>query len=163
MTLLKTYKCTLCLWRKQNWSWAKPYTIRANNVLEVNSGCWGNNNNSNNNIIIIVNNFQIFYGWWVVFHLFLWVFIIFWLYVIYTFFFYLRCFFWPSGVGYTATRIFDSGWMEYCGGQDIYWFLFNLGRTNQWFQYNNLKVFLDFFVMWIVILLFVLIYYLNSL
>jgi len=26
----------------------------------------------------------------------------------------------PLGVGYTATRIFDSGWMEYFGGQGIY-------------------------------------------
>ena len=44
----------------------------------------------------------------------------------------------------------------------LQWVLFNLGRVNQWFQYNNLNVFLGFFVMW-VILLFILIYYLNSL
>jgi len=24
------------------------------------------------------------------------------------------------GVGYTATRVFDSGWIEYFGGQGIY-------------------------------------------
>jgi hypothetical protein len=53
--------------------------------------------------------------------------------------------------------------MEYFGGQGIYWVLFNLGSVNQWFQYNNLKVFLGFFVMWVTILLFILIYYLNSL
>jgi hypothetical protein len=61
----------------------------------------------------------------------------------------------PLGVGYRVTRVFDSGWIEYFGGQGIYWVLFNLGRVNQWFQYNSLKVFqynslkvfLGFFVM----------------
>ena len=52
---------------------------------------------------------------------------------------------------YRATKVFDSGWMEYFGGQRMYWVLFNLGSVNQWFQYNNLKVFLGFFVMWVVI------------
>nr|AQP27739.1 NADH dehydrogenase subunit 5 [Bulbitermes sp. B TB-2017] len=62
----------------------------------------------------------------------------------------------PLEVGYKATKVFDSGWMEFFGGQGLYWILFSLGSVNQWFQYNNLKVFLGFFVMWIVILLFVL-------
>nr|WHM51648.1 NADH dehydrogenase subunit 5 [Cahuallitermes intermedius] len=64
----------------------------------------------------------------------------------------------PLELGYVATKVFDSGWMEYFGGQGMYWILFNLGSANQWFQYNNLKLFLGFFVMWVVILLFVLIY-----
>nr|AQP27123.1 NADH dehydrogenase subunit 5 [Bulbitermes sarawakensis] len=64
----------------------------------------------------------------------------------------------PLGVGHSATSVFDSGWMEFFGGQGLYWVLFNLGSVNQWFQYNNLKVFLGFFVMWVVILLFVLIF-----
>nr|QXT44525.1 NADH dehydrogenase subunit 5 [Aparatermes sp. G16-044]QXT44590.1 NADH dehydrogenase subunit 5 [Aparatermes sp. G16-173] len=64
----------------------------------------------------------------------------------------------PLGFGYEATKAFDAGWMEYFGGQGIYWILFNLGSVNQWFQYNSLKVFLGFFVMWVVILLFILIY-----
>nr|AQP29750.1 NADH dehydrogenase subunit 5 [Longipeditermes longipes] len=63
----------------------------------------------------------------------------------------------PLEVGYSATSVFDSGWMEFFGGQGLYWVLFSLGKVNQWFQYNNLKVFLGFFVMWIVILLFVLV------
>nr|YP_009350722.1 NADH dehydrogenase subunit 5 [Silvestritermes heyeri]AQP27648.1 NADH dehydrogenase subunit 5 [Silvestritermes heyeri] len=62
----------------------------------------------------------------------------------------------PLEVGYTATKVFDSGWMEYFGGQGMYWILFNLGSANQWFQYNSLKMFLGFFVMWVVILLFIL-------
>nr|AQP28268.1 NADH dehydrogenase subunit 5 [Anoplotermes group sp. Q TB-2017] len=64
----------------------------------------------------------------------------------------------PLGVGYSSTSVFDSGWMEYFGGQGIYWLLFNLGSVNQWFQYNSLSVFLGFFVMWVVILLFILIH-----
>nr|AQP26480.1 NADH dehydrogenase subunit 5 [Astalotermes cf. qietus RDCT073] len=64
----------------------------------------------------------------------------------------------PLGVGYTATKVFDSGWMEYFGGQGMYWVFFNLGKINQWFQYNSLKVFLGFFVMWVIILLFILVY-----
>nr|AQP27379.1 NADH dehydrogenase subunit 5 [Aderitotermes cf. fossor BDIT074] len=66
--------------------------------------------------------------------------------------------FFPLSVGYSATKVFDSGWMEYFGGQGMYWVLFNLGSVNQWFQYNSLKMFLGFFVMWIVVLLFILIY-----
>nr|AQP27162.1 NADH dehydrogenase subunit 5 [Pericapritermes sp. 4 TB-2017] len=66
--------------------------------------------------------------------------------------------FFPLNVGYNATSVFDSGWMEYFGGQGLYWVLFNLCSVNQWFQYNSLKVFLGFFVMWVVILLLILIY-----
>nr|YP_009350436.1 NADH dehydrogenase subunit 5 [Constrictotermes cyphergaster]AQP27021.1 NADH dehydrogenase subunit 5 [Constrictotermes cyphergaster] len=64
----------------------------------------------------------------------------------------------PLVIGHSTTSVFDSGWMEYFGGQGLYLVLFNLGSVNQWFQYNNLKVFLGFFVMWVVILLFVLIF-----
>jgi hypothetical protein len=69
----------------------------------------------------------------------------------------------PLEVGYRATKVFYSGWIEYFGGQGLYRVLFNRGKVNQWFQYNNVKVFLGFFVIWVVILLFILIYYLNSL
>jgi len=37
----------------------------------------------------------------------------------------------PLEVGYKATRFFDSGWMEYFGGQGMYWILFNLGNVSQ--------------------------------
>ena len=37
----------------------------------------------------------------------------------------------PLKVGYRATKIFDSGWIEYFGGQSLYWVLFNLGKINQ--------------------------------
>ena len=60
--------------------------------------------------------------------------------MVYALFFYLCIPFGPLGVGYKATKVFDSGWMEYFGGQGLYWVLFNLGRVNQWFQYNNLMI-----------------------
>nr|AMX23061.1 NADH dehydrogenase subunit 5 [Reticulitermes flavipes] len=63
----------------------------------------------------------------------------------------------PLGFGYSSMRVFDSGWMEYFGGQGLYWVLFNFGKVNQWVQHSSLKLFLGFFVMWVV-LLFVLIY-----
>nr|AQP27112.1 NADH dehydrogenase subunit 5 [Anoplotermes group sp. AD TB-2017] len=64
----------------------------------------------------------------------------------------------PLVFGYSAIKVFDSGWMEYFGGQGMYLLLFNLSSINQWFQYNSLSVFLSFFVMWIIVLLFILIY-----
>jgi hypothetical protein len=99
-------------------------------------------------------------SWWFIFCVFVYCLIICWFYVVYTFFSSYGVSFFPLGVGYRATRVFDSDWMEYFG---IYWDLFYLGRVNQWFQYNSLKVFLGFCVMWVIILLFILIYYLNSL
>ncbi|RWS06001.1 NADH dehydrogenase subunit 5 (mitochondrion)-like protein [Dinothrombium tinctorium] len=47
--------------------------------------------------------------------------------------------------------------------EGIYWASFNLSKVNQWVQYNGLRFFLGFFVMWVIILLFVLVYYLDSL
>jgi hypothetical protein len=32
----------------------------------------------------------------------------------------------PLGTGYRATRVFDSGWMEYFGGQGMYNFYYRL-------------------------------------
>jgi hypothetical protein len=33
-------------------------------------------------------------------------------------------------VGYKVTIVFDSGWIEYFGGQGLYWVLFKLGKVN---------------------------------
>jgi NADH-ubiquinone oxidoreductase chain 5 len=57
----------------------------------------------------------------------------------------------PLGIGYRTTKVFDSGWMEYFGGQGLYWVLFDLGKVNQWFQYNSLKVFaiINYFALFI--------------
>jgi hypothetical protein len=50
--------------------------------------------------------------------------------VIYTFFSTYGVSFLPLGVGYRATSVFDSGWIEYFGGQSMYCVLFHLGRVN---------------------------------
>nr|WMY24008.1 NADH dehydrogenase subunit 5 [Psammotermes sp.] len=63
----------------------------------------------------------------------------------------------PLDFGYTSMKVFDYGWVEYFGGQGLYWVLFNLGSVNQWFQYNSLSVFLGFFVMWVIVLLFMIV------
>nr|URX52768.1 NADH dehydrogenase subunit 5 [Neotermes cf. insularis/malandensis]URX52781.1 NADH dehydrogenase subunit 5 [Neotermes cf. insularis/malandensis] len=63
----------------------------------------------------------------------------------------------PLLLGYNSSSISDLGWAEYLGGQGIYWLLVNMSNVNQWWQYNNLKVFLMFFVMWVVILMFMII------
>jgi len=46
----------------------------------------------------------------------------------------------PREVGCKATELFDSGWVEYFGGQFLHCVLSNLGKVNQWYQYNDLKV-----------------------
>jgi NADH-ubiquinone oxidoreductase chain 5 len=70
----------------------------------------------------------------------------------------------PLLVGYSSLKALDLGWGEFLGGQGIYWILIHLSRVNQWWQYNNLKLFLIFFVMWIVVLIFIIIFiYLNIL
>jgi len=42
------------------------------------------------------------------------------------FFSYFWRFFGPLEVGYSATGVFDSGWVEHFGGQGLYWVLFIL-------------------------------------
>nr|WAX39331.1 NADH dehydrogenase subunit 5 [Homalosilpha sp. 1 ZQW-2020] len=62
----------------------------------------------------------------------------------------------PLSLGYKSYKVFDSGWSEYFGGQGIYMLFMYMGKINQWWQYNNLKFFLMFFVMWIVVMMFML-------
>nr|URX54182.1 NADH dehydrogenase subunit 5 [Neotermes sp. 5 AB-2022a] len=63
----------------------------------------------------------------------------------------------PLLLGYNSSSVSDLGWAEYLGGQGIYWSLINMSSVNQWWQYNNLSVFLMFFVMWVVVLMFMII------
>nr|URX54065.1 NADH dehydrogenase subunit 5 [Paraneotermes simplicicornis] len=60
----------------------------------------------------------------------------------------------PLSLGYYSLKVSDSGWAERLGGQGFYLLLMYLGKVNQWWQYNNLKIFLMFFVMWIIFLMF---------
>nr|URX53480.1 NADH dehydrogenase subunit 5 [Kalotermitidae sp. 5 AB-2022a] len=62
----------------------------------------------------------------------------------------------PLLLGYGALSVSDFGWGEHLGGQGVYLFMSCLASANQWWQYNNLKVFLMFFVMWVVVLMLVL-------
>nr|URX53454.1 NADH dehydrogenase subunit 5 [Incisitermes minor] len=59
----------------------------------------------------------------------------------------------PLLLGYYSLSISDLGWAERLGGQGVFWFLMYLSSVNQWWQYNNLSVFLMFFVMWVVVLM----------
>nr|YP_010621000.1 NADH dehydrogenase subunit 5 [Periplaneta constricta]WAX39383.1 NADH dehydrogenase subunit 5 [Periplaneta constricta] len=62
----------------------------------------------------------------------------------------------PLLLGYKSYKVFDSGWSEYFGGQGMYMLFMYMGKINQWWQYNNLKFFLMFFVMWMVVVMFML-------
>nr|AVN67749.1 NADH dehydrogenase subunit 5 [Eurycotis sp. B074] len=62
----------------------------------------------------------------------------------------------PLYLGYSSYKVFDSGWSEYFGGQGMFLSFMYLSKINQWWQYNNLKIFMMFFVMWIVIIMFML-------
>nr|YP_010620935.1 NADH dehydrogenase subunit 5 [Bundoksia longissima]WAX39266.1 NADH dehydrogenase subunit 5 [Bundoksia longissima] len=63
----------------------------------------------------------------------------------------------PLFLGYNSYKVFDSGWSEYFGGQGMYMLFLYISKINQWWQYNNLKFFLMFFVMWIIMIMFMMI------
>nr|URX53131.1 NADH dehydrogenase subunit 5 [Cryptotermes dudleyi]URX54247.1 NADH dehydrogenase subunit 5 [Cryptotermes sp. 7 AB-2022a]URX54338.1 NADH dehydrogenase subunit 5 [Cryptotermes sp. 7 AB-2022a] len=60
----------------------------------------------------------------------------------------------PLLLGHSLS-VSDFGWAERLGGQGVYWFMMFLSSVNQWWQYNNLSLFLMFFVMWVVVLMFI--------
>nr|WGO58036.1 NADH dehydrogenase subunit 5 [Rhabdoblatta ecarinata] len=62
----------------------------------------------------------------------------------------------PLILGYNSLKSFDLGWNEYFGGQGLYLLFMNLSSVNQWWQFNNLKLFLMFFVMWFIVIMFML-------
>nr|YP_010946512.1 NADH dehydrogenase subunit 5 [Episymploce cheni]WGO57230.1 NADH dehydrogenase subunit 5 [Episymploce cheni] len=66
--------------------------------------------------------------------------------------------YYPLIIGYNSLKSFDNGWNEYFGGQGLYYIFMKMSGINQWWQYNNLKMFMLFFVMWIVVIMFMLIY-----
>nr|YP_010227820.1 NADH dehydrogenase subunit 5 [Cryptocercus changbaiensis]UDD86593.1 NADH dehydrogenase subunit 5 [Cryptocercus changbaiensis] len=65
--------------------------------------------------------------------------------------------FFPLFFGYYSLSVFDFGWSEYFGGQNLNFLFMSLSGFNYWFQCNSLKLFMLFFVMWMIILVFVLI------
>nr|UBN09067.1 NADH dehydrogenase subunit 5 [Geoscapheus robustus] len=64
----------------------------------------------------------------------------------------------PLLMGYFSMKSFDMGWNEYFGGWGIYNMYMSMSKINQWCQFNNLKMFLMFFVMWIIVIMFMLFY-----
>nr|UBN09002.1 NADH dehydrogenase subunit 5 [Panesthia tryoni tryoni] len=64
----------------------------------------------------------------------------------------------PLMMGYFSMKSFDSGWNEYFGGQGLYNMYMGMSKVNQWWQFNNLSLFLMFFVMWIIVIMFMLFY-----
>nr|AVN67461.1 NADH dehydrogenase subunit 5 [Gyna capucina] len=62
----------------------------------------------------------------------------------------------PMILGYYSMKSFDGGWNEYFGGQGLYLLLMYFSSVNQWWQFNNLKMFLMFFIMWLIVLMFML-------
>nr|WGO57932.1 NADH dehydrogenase subunit 5 [Episymploce sundaica] len=66
--------------------------------------------------------------------------------------------YYPLVIGYNSLKSFDNGWNEYFGGQGLHYLFMKFSDVNQWWQYNNLKMFMLFFVMWVVVIMFLLIY-----
>nr|UBN08820.1 NADH dehydrogenase subunit 5 [Neogeoscapheus dahmsi] len=64
----------------------------------------------------------------------------------------------PLMMGYFSMKSFDGGWNEYFGGQGIYNMYMGMSSVNQWWQFNNLSMFLMFFVMWIIVVMFMMFY-----
>nr|YP_010946980.1 NADH dehydrogenase subunit 5 [Symplocodes ridleyi]WGO57737.1 NADH dehydrogenase subunit 5 [Symplocodes ridleyi] len=61
----------------------------------------------------------------------------------------------PLMLGYNVLKTFDSGWNEYFGGQGLFYIFISMSSINQMLQFNNVKMFMLYFVVWsmIVILL----------
>nr|AVN67672.1 NADH dehydrogenase subunit 5 [Symploce macroptera] len=64
----------------------------------------------------------------------------------------------PLIIGYNSLKAFDTGWNEYFGGQGLYYIFMKLSGINQWWQYNNLSMFMLFFVMWVVVIMFMMLF-----
>nr|QDA21650.1 NADH dehydrogenase subunit 5 [Trigomphus carus] len=63
-------------------------------------------------------------------------------------------YFQPINLGGKILGGFDQGWCEYFGAQGLYTYFKNLSMYNQSYQNNFLKIYLMFFVIWVVLILF---------
>nr|UYA96513.1 NADH dehydrogenase subunit 5 [Janus sp. 1 GYN-2022d] len=59
----------------------------------------------------------------------------------------------PMLLGTSMMKSMDQGWSEYIGGQGMNNLMINYSLLNQWYQNNNLKLYLIIFMIWFVILL----------
>nr|UFZ13158.1 NADH dehydrogenase subunit 5 [Ctenochauliodes sagittiformis] len=56
-------------------------------------------------------------------------------------------------MGFMVIKNFDQGWSELMGGQGMYNYIKSMSSKNENFQFNNLKIYLLSFIMWIFILI----------
>lgn len=69
-------------------------------------------------------------------------------------------------IGQKIIKNIDIGWIELLSVQGIYLNLVNYRKLNNYFQINNIKIYLFIFILWIIIyflIFIILIYYLNNL
>nr|ARI44206.1 NADH dehydrogenase subunit 5 [Chamaemyia juncorum] len=59
----------------------------------------------------------------------------------------------PMNLGKNFFKLFDSGWSEFLGGQNLYKFLVGSSLSYNLIQNNNLKVYLLIFIFWVLILI----------
>nr|UPX88402.1 NADH dehydrogenase subunit 5 [Melanagromyza aenea] len=60
--------------------------------------------------------------------------------------------YYPLSIGFNMIKLFDQGWSEYFGSQQIYCKLTNYSVLNNMMQNNNLKIYMLSFVLWVIIL-----------
>jgi NADH-ubiquinone oxidoreductase chain 5 len=60
----------------------------------------------------------------------------------------------PLKIGGLSLKVFDQGWSEMFGGQNLYNSIKTGAIINQYFQNNNLKIYLLIFVFWVIFLIF---------
>lgn len=65
-------------------------------------------------------------------------------------------------LGFVFRKKADQGWVEFLGGQGLYKTLINRTKFYQFFEINNLKIYLLLFIFWLFVLL-IFLFYLNSL
>nr|YP_010946304.1 NADH dehydrogenase subunit 5 [Allacta bimaculata]WGO57022.1 NADH dehydrogenase subunit 5 [Allacta bimaculata] len=61
-------------------------------------------------------------------------------------------------IGYKLIKIFDLGWSEYFGGQGMMYTFMFFSKVNQLLQFNNLKVFMMFFIFWFMFIFIILLF-----
>nr|UAM92235.1 NADH dehydrogenase subunit 5 [Allodia anglofennica] len=59
----------------------------------------------------------------------------------------------PLQLGSSCVKSMDQGWSEYLGGQNLYSYLVDSTQKMQYFQNNNLKIYLMSFLFWILLIL----------
>nr|UXX49959.1 NADH dehydrogenase subunit 5 [Chrysotus sp.] len=62
--------------------------------------------------------------------------------------------YYPLNLGGMIYKNMDHGWSEYFGSQNLYLTLVNNSKSLNYIQMNNLKIYLMFFVFWLIILIF---------